>query len=1011
MDAGALLAALVAAALALGPAAGAALGGALARWRRRRGRAHPWAAAGLRLACARGDARAVRGLLELRAERGGWARLGEPGAAAAVPPQGATALHAAAAAAPLGSEESAVQALLEGWRAADPAPTLVGGARLQTLVLREREDGWGDTALELAAGSGNVEGARALLRGVSEPVEFARRRSRLGLTPAEVARDAGHARLASELDSAANGKPLPVAFSLSPCWPVAVNQTSRDKIELDGDVERGEGAASLHEYVTRGHSAARGREAPLGPLQRRRRLFRARVFLSAGLVTSALYLSWRAFFSFPSSKAPWRLAYASIFYAAEIVLWLQSAGFAVEMWSPLKRTPRRLTKSLLTALVPEPDPQVGEAAADAAGRERPGSGAPSIAVLVPCCNEPADVVEGTLCAALSLDWPRLLVYLLDDSRDAARMYNLVRRLEAQRQSLGLKSQLRYIRRPKTAGVAHHAKAGNINHALLKGGVSGDYVLVLDADMVPRRELLLSAMGHFLRDDALPLLRRAADGLASGKDVTVADTARHWKSLCRPKAGYIQLPQRFYNIPRGDPLGHASRFFYGPMLRGRDGCGACPCVGTGCIFARDALISNGGQAIGSITEDYKTSIQLLSGGFWSGYVEEDLVFGQAPEDMEGCWKQRFRWATGSLQIFLSETNPLLVQGLTLAQRVIFVLSFSQYLMWLPHSVLVCTPLVYLYFFVSPMEADMVQFTTFFLLMFVTNRMSMYFICKLDGISSLDVWRGSQAQLYMAPMHMAACFRLLADKLRCCFGAGAGGAIPFEVTRKSVDRVRSGFLKNLWYVWPQLLYFAAAAGGVVSVAVRSSSDAIIWSRAEGLVGAENPIVSVALAVTWSAYIMALIWPPVACLFPGSFRIESGEEDARVTDRVKWRNVLSLVGLSPRSPGPDTGAGAARERNPRAEENAKASEFLRQRALEHVLSDVEWPIVSPRTATPRPETPPPTYRRRDETAPNPGKRASFKIPLDARWNEVQYLVVNAIVVAFVTAACVLQYSLFQA
>jgi cellulose synthase/poly-beta-1,6-N-acetylglucosamine synthase-like glycosyltransferase len=873
-------------------------------------------------------------------------------------------------------------------------------------VLREREDGWGDTALELAAASGNVEGARALLRAVSEPIEFARRKSRLGLTPAEVARAAGHALLASELECAANGKPLPVAFSLPPCR-LSVDLSS-DETELKGDVERGECAVSLQEYLVRGQSAARGREAPLGPLQRRRRLFRARVFLSAGLITSALYLSWRAFFSFPSSKAPWRLAYASIFYAAEIVLWLQSAGFAIEMWSPLKRTPRRLTKSLLAALVREP--LSGEATEGAPGGGEGGSGAPSISVLVPCCNEPVEVVEGTLCAALSLDWPRLLVYLLDDSQDETRMYNLVRRLEAQRQSLGLKSQLKYIRRPKAAGVAHHAKAGNINHALLKGGVSGDYVLVLDADMVPRRELLLSAMGHFLRDDALPLLRRAADGLASGRGAAVPAAARRWRSLCRPKAGYLQLPQRFYNIPRGDPLGHASRFFYGPMLRGRDGCGACPCVGTGCIFARDALISNGGQAIGSITEDYKTSIQLLSGGFWSGYLEEDLVFGQAPEDMEGCWKQRFRWATGSLQIFFSETNPLLVQGLTLAQRVIFVISFSQYLMWLPHSVLVCTPLVYLYFFVSPMEADMIQFTAFFLLMFVTNRMSMYFICKLDGMSSLDVWRGSQAQLYMAPMHLAACFRLLTEKLRHCLSVGAGGGIAFGVTKKSVNRVRSGFLKNLWYVWPQLLYFAAAAGGVVSVAVRSLTDTIVWSRAEGLVGAENPIVSVALAVIWSAYILALIWPPVACLFPGSFRIESGEEDARVTDRVKWRNVLSLAGLSPRSPGPDAGSGTARERQPRSEENAKASEFLRQRALEHVLSDVEWPIVSPRTAAPRPETPPPTYRRRDETAPHPGKRASFKIPLDARWNEVQYLVVNAVVVAFLTAACVLQYSLFQ-
>ncbi len=1017
MDAGALLAALVAAAAALGPVLGAALGAAAVRRARRGSTAHPRAAAGLRLACARGDADAVHALLARPGERGGWARLGPAGADGAVMPQGATALHAAAAAPQSGDRGNVVQALLEGWEATDPSPlpSLVRTARLQSFVLQERGDGWGDTALEVAAGSGNVVAARALLRRVDDPAEFAKHRSRLDMTPADVACAAGHSGLSRELQEASEGGSLRVAFSLprgaasAPAPSVPAGGASRpDEAPAEAaDIESGENTVKIHEYLDRGQSAD-AEDLPLGPLQRRRRLFRARVFLAAGLMTSALYLAWRAFFSFPSSrKKPWRLAYATIFFAAEIILWLQSAGFAIEMWNPLKRTPRRLTKSLLSALAPEP--------ASEGCRFPPKdqshciSGVPSVAVLVPCCGEPVEVVEGTLCAAMSLDWPRLVVWLLDDSQDGTRMYNLVRRLEAQRQSLGLHSDLKYIRRPKAPGVPHHAKAGNINHALLKGGVSGEYVLVLDADMVPRRELLLSTMGHFLKDGALPLLRQVADGLATPGKVPARP---YWKALCRPKAGYLQLPQRFYNVPRGDPLGHASRFFYGPMLRGRDGCGACPCVGTGCIFARDALVANGGQAIGSITEDYKTSIQLLAGGFWSGYLEEDLVYGQAPEDMEGCWKQRFRWATGSLQIFFSETNPLLVQGLTLAQQVVFVMSFSQYLMWLPFSVLVCTPLVYLYFLVSPMEADLVQFTSFFLLMFVTNRTSMYFICKLDGMSSLDVWRGSQAQLYMAPMHMAACFRLALSEFRECFYKRAGGGISFGVTRKSVSRVRSGFVKNLWYVWPQLLYFAAAAGGVVSILVRSSTDSIIWSETEGLVGPENPIISVALALIWCAYICSLIWPPVACLFPGTFRIESGVEDEKVTDRVKWRNVLSIVGLSPRSPA-EKDAGAARrafQRHPHEEENAKASEMLRQRALEQVLSDVDWQIVSPRTATVRPETPPQTCRRQDDTAPLPGKRASFKIPLDARWNEVQYLVINAVVVAFLVSACVLQLTFFN-
>jgi hypothetical protein len=51
----------------------------------------------------------------------------------------------------------------------------------------------------------------------------------------------------------------------------------------------------------------------------------------------------------------------------------------------------------------------------------------------------------------------------------------------------------------------------------------------------------------------------------------------------------------------DPLVHFARFFYGPMLQGRDGVGAAPCCGAGVVFRRDVLVSIGGQAYGSITE--------------------------------------------------------------------------------------------------------------------------------------------------------------------------------------------------------------------------------------------------------------------------------------------------------------------------------------------------------------------------------------------------------------------------
>ncbi|XRB07538.1 glycosyltransferase [Pycnococcus provasolii] len=69
-------------------------------------------------------------------------------------------------------------------------------------------------------------------------------------------------------------------------------------------------------------------------------------------------------------------------------------------------------------------------------------------------------------------------------------------------------RLRYHRRPKKwlhededikdapAPPHHHAKAGNINHALMLGALRGDYMLCLDSDMVPRRDALQRVLPHF-----------------------------------------------------------------------------------------------------------------------------------------------------------------------------------------------------------------------------------------------------------------------------------------------------------------------------------------------------------------------------------------------------------------------------------------------------------------------------------------------------------------------------------
>ena len=145
--------------------------------------------------------------------------------------------------------------------------------------------------------------------------------------------------------------------------------------------------------------------------------------------------------------------------------------------------------------------------------------------------------------------------------------------------------------------------------------------------------------------------------------------------------------------------HCARFFYGPMLQGRDGAGACPCCGTGVIFQRSTLVSVGGQSYGSITEDCNTSMQLLSSGFADMFLNERLVYGMAPEDLSGVFLQRARWAMGALQI-LYRDNPLRKRGLTMSQSFLFFEIGAHHYLAIGTALATIVPLVYVYVEASP-----------------------------------------------------------------------------------------------------------------------------------------------------------------------------------------------------------------------------------------------------------------------------------------------------------------------
>ncbi|KAG5191781.1 hypothetical protein JKP88DRAFT_230720, partial [Tribonema minus] len=102
------------------------------------------------------------------------------------------------------------------------------------------------------------------------------------------------------------------------------------------------------------------------------------------------------------------------------------------------------------------------------------------------------------------------------------------------------------------------------------------------------------------------------------------------------------------------------------LSGWDGAGCTPCCGTGVTFNRHALVKVGGFSTGSITEDFKTSLNLCAHGYTCKYFLQRMTRGVSPKELNAFMVQRLRWAVGAIQI-VRAGNPLFTKGLHLRAR--------------------------------------------------------------------------------------------------------------------------------------------------------------------------------------------------------------------------------------------------------------------------------------------------------------------------------------------------------
>ena len=385
------------------------------------------------------------------------------------------------------------------------------------------------------------------------------------------------------------------------------------------------------------------------------------IFLLLGTYLTARYFFWRTFTT---------LTYYDFFsYVGAILLYLAEVfGITLYLLSifvniqPLRRP--------VTPLPADP------------------SKLPSVDIMVPSYNEPAEMLEVTLLGALQVRYPKekLRVYLLDDGGTAEKRNDpdperaaaaLLRHqtLRALCERIGV----HYLTREKN----EHAKAGNVNAALKV--TQGELILMLDADHVPTVDILEKTVGSFERDDNLFLVQTP-----------------HF--FINPDPIEKHTLKIFGRMPSENEM------FYSVIQHGLDFWNSSFFCGSAAVLRRKHLEAVGGISYSTITEDAETSLGLHAHGYNSAYIDHPMISGLQPETYTDFVAQRLRWAQGMVQIFVLK-NPLLNRGLRFWQRLGYLSSSFFWFFGYARVVFLLAPAAYLLFGLRVYDANLREFIAF------------------------------------------------------------------------------------------------------------------------------------------------------------------------------------------------------------------------------------------------------------------------------------------------------------
>jgi cellulose synthase/poly-beta-1,6-N-acetylglucosamine synthase-like glycosyltransferase/spore germination protein YaaH/peptidoglycan/xylan/chitin deacetylase (PgdA/CDA1 family) len=226
---------------------------------------------------------------------------------------------------------------------------------------------------------------------------------------------------------------------------------------------------------------------------------------------------------------------------------------------------------------------------------------PPVTVVIAAFNE-AKVITRTIRAVLANEYEPLDVIVVDDGSQDDTSGAIAR-------ELGEHPRVRVFRQE------NGGKASALNHGI--GIATGEIIIALDADTIFARDTIVKLVRHF----ADPLVGAVAGNVKVGNRV---NPLTYWQSI-----EYVtsqNLDRRAY-----------AQINSVTVVPGAVGA-----------WRREAILQAGGYTTDTMAEDMDLTWRIRRIGWRIDNEAEAIGYTEAPDSIRNLFKQRFRWAFGTLQ---------------------------------------------------------------------------------------------------------------------------------------------------------------------------------------------------------------------------------------------------------------------------------------------------------------------------------------------------------------------------